>query len=143
MKKVFTLFAILIATVSFAQTRPTGNTAPTTTTATKADALIGEWFLSKVEVASVEQDPSAQQRGDKLVLEKGGRYRLIYNGVAEGGTYTGNANATLIVLTSDAGVSRKFTVLNSSSISLKVDYKDDTGTHNIMVYTKVAPAATR
>jgi hypothetical protein len=70
-----------------------------------------------------------------------GRYRLIYEGVAEGGTWTVDASGTNIKLTTDAGAVKQFKVLSNTGAELKVDYRDGAGTHNILIYSSPATPA--
>jgi hypothetical protein len=150
MKAIFTTALLCFGIVAFAQT-PTTTTATkssaTTTTATqqapvltaKAKSLCKEWVLTKTEVFSDPHDPTDAQKNDKLILMENGRYRLIYSGVAEGGTWSIDKANTWITLTTDDGKVKKFKVLESTDKTLKVDYKDAEEIHNVLYY---APAGT-
>lgn len=142
MKTILTSALLCLGLVSFAQTQqkaPATATATQTTVLTpKAKSLCKEWNLSKTENFGDQHDPSEQQKNDKLILMENGRYRLIYNGVAEGGTWTLDKANVWLTLTTDNGTVKKFKVIESTDKSLKVDYRDETDIHNILYY---APAA--
>lgn len=150
MKTILTSVLLLAAGALFAQA-PATKTTTTTTVATtqqapvlsdKAKALCKEWQLTKVELFGDPRDPEANQKSDRLILLKEGRYRLIYNGVAEGGTWTIDKANTWITLTTDAGAVKKFKVLESTDTTLKIDYKDADDIHNVLLYT-AGPAQKR
>lgn len=144
MKKLFTLLLCLGGLTMFAQqgkittpaTNGTTKTAPTLND--KGKALVKEWKLKGTETFDLAQDPTELQKNDLLNLMENGRYRLIYDGVAEGGTWTVDAAGTWIKLTTDAGAVKQFKVLSNTGTELKIDYRDGTGTHNILIYS--APA---
>lgn len=149
MKTIFTSALLLCAFAGFAQTPAkagsTGTATTTTTTQTtpvlsaKAKSLCKEWSLSKTENFGDLRNPDENQKGDRFILMENGRYRLIYNGVAEGGTWTIDKANTLITLTKDDGTVKKFKILESTDSSLKIDYRDADDIHNILIY---APGTT-
>lgn len=127
-------FTSLTVTVS-AQTTQTAPTATQTPVlSAKAKALCKEWTLTKAEVFGVESEPKSDQKSDRLILLEGGRYRLIYNGNAEGGTWTIDKSNTWITMTSDSGTIKKFRILQSTEKALKIDYKDSDDVHNTLFY---------
>lgn len=144
MKTLFTLILASACTFAVAQTKTsptpaTGTSAPTTATQTptlsaKAKTLCKEWKLSATETWDLRQNPTETQKGDLLNLMESGRYRWIYDGVAEGGTWTVDAANKWITLTNDAGAVKRLQVLSQSDIELKVDYRDEDGTHNVLIY---------
>ncbi len=149
MKTILTSVFLLAAGALFAQAPAAKTTTTTVATAQqgpvlsdKAKALCKEWQLSKVELFSDARDPEAQQKNDRLILMQDGRYRLIYDGVAEGGTWTVDKANTWITLTTDAGAVKKFKILESTDTTLKIDYKDADDVHNVLVYT-AGPAQKR
>lgn len=146
MKTILTSALLLAAIAGFAQT-PTKSTTTTTTTSTqtatlstKAKAMCKEWSLSKTELFGDLRNPDDIQKNDKFILMENGRYRLVYKGVAEGGTWTIDKANTWITLTTDAGEIKKFKVIESTDSTLKIDYRDADDVHNILIF---APAATK
>lgn len=148
MKTILTSALLLTAIFGFAQTPSTSTTTskPTVTASTqtatlspKAKAMCKEWALSKTENFGDLRNPDDIQKNDKLILMENGRYRLIYNGVAEGGTWTIDKANVWITLTKEDGSVKKFKVLESTDSTLKVDYRDADDIHNILIY---APAST-
>jgi len=141
MKRIIILsalfFGLAIFTQAMAQTATSTTTSASQTTAlsAKAKSLCKEWQLSKTENFGDQHDPTDQQKGDKLILMDNGRYRLIYNGAAEGGTWTLDKSNVWITLTQDDGTVKKFKVLESTDNSLKVDYRDADDVHNILYYS--------
>lgn len=153
MKTIFTLILATGFSLAFAQTKTTPATttpAPTTTATTpaqpqlsaKAKTLCKEWKLSATETWDLRQDPSTAQKGDLLNLMENGRYRLIMDGSAEGGTWTVDASNKWITLKNDIGGEKKFQVLSQTDTELKVDYRDADGTHNVLIYSFGTAAST-
>lgn len=148
MKTLFTLILASACTFAVAQTKTAPATgAPTTATqapalSAKAKTLCKEWKLTATETWDLRQNPTEVQKGDLLNLMESGRYRWIYDGVAEGGTWTVDAGNKWITLTSDAGVVKRLQVLSQSDTELKVDYRDADGTHNVLIYGTGTAAAT-
>lgn len=148
MKTLFTLVLACSMVSVFAQTKtPAATPAPTTTAqaptlSAKAKTLCKEWKFLRSESFDLVQQPTETQKGDLLNLMENGRYRLIYEGVAEGGTWTVDAGNKWITLTSDAGGIKKYQVLSQTDKELKVDYRDADGTHNVLIYgvSTTAPA---
>lgn len=138
MKTLFTLLLCASMTLGFAQARQDAATGATTQTAptltAKQKTLCKEWKLTATETWDLRQNPTDAQKGDLLNLMETGRYRWIYDGVAEGGTWTVDAGNKWITLTSDAGVVKRLQVLSQTDAELKVDYRDADGTHNILIY---------
>lgn len=112
------------------------------TLSAKAKSLCKEWKLTATETWDLRQNPTETQKGDLLNLMESGRYRWIYDGVAEGGTWTVDAANKWITLTSDAGTVKKLQVLSQADSELKVDYRDADGTHNVLIYGTSAATAT-
>ncbi|CAN5285645.1 hypothetical protein BH09BAC5_BH09BAC5_00240 [soil metagenome] len=138
MKKLFTLAIMFFSVSMFAQSVSIGTNTTTTTTTTngtKADALCKTWNLSMTENFGDQHKPTDVQKNDIFMLMQGGRYRLIMDGAAEGGTWTLSKDNLWITLTSDAGAIKKFKVIESSDSSLKVDYRDADDIHNIIYYS--------
>jgi hypothetical protein len=103
--------------------------------------LAKEWKFDHSESFDLVQKPTEAQKGDLVNLMENGRYRLILDGVAEGGTWTVDAACKWITLTKDDGTVKKFQVLAQSDKELKVDYRDADGTHNVLIYVPTtAPA---
>lgn len=147
MKTLFTLLLCACMTFGLAQARQDAATGATTQTAptltAKQKTLCKEWKLAATETWDLRQNPTDAQKGDLLNLMESGRYRWIYDGVAEGGTWTVDAGNKWITLTSDAGVVKRLQVLSQSDTELKVDYRDEDGTHNVLIYgtgTAATPA---
>lgn len=137
MKTLFTLILCATMTVGFAQARqeaaPTATqTAPTLSE--KQKTLCKTWKFTGSESFDLPQPPTEAQKNDLVNLMADGRYRLILDGVAEGGTWTVDAGCKWITMTTDAGVVKKFQVLAQTDSSLKVDYRDGDGTHNVLLY---------
>ncbi|HET7002219.1 MAG TPA: hypothetical protein VFI33_12945 [Puia sp.] len=146
MKNILTSALLLVGVSMFAQTAQTKTTTTTTTQTTttgltaKAKALCTTWNLSQTENFGDIHQPTNEQKGDLLLLTDSGRYRLIMNGVAEGGTWTLSKDNLWITMTTDAGAIKKFKVLESTDKTLKVDYRDADDIHNILYYsTGTAP----
>lgn len=146
MKTIFTLLLATSFSLAFAQTKTTPATttpAPTTTATStvtptlsaKAKTLCKEWKLSATETWDLRQNPTEAQKGDLLTLMENGRYRLIMDGSAEGGTWTVDASNKWITLKNDIGGEKKFQVLSQTDTELKVDYRDADGTHNVLIYS--------
>ncbi|GAB4131015.1 MAG: hypothetical protein Fur0041_00890 [Bacteroidia bacterium] len=135
-KILFIVFCITSLTLTgFAQSaQPTPSATQAPALSAKAKALCKEWTLVKTEVFGVESEPKSDQKSDRLILLEGGRYRLIYNGTAEGGTWTIDKSNTWITMTSDNGAIKKFRILQSSDKTLKIDYKDSDDVHNTLFY---------
>ena len=148
MKTILTSALLLVALAGFAQTPAKTTTTTTTTTSTqtatlspKAKAMCKEWNLSKTENFGDLRNPDEIQKGDRFILMDNGRYRLIYNGVAEGGTWTIDKANVWITLTKDDGTVKKFKVLESTDSTLKVDYRDADDIHNILIYAPASSTA--
>lgn len=146
MKTLFTLVLCASFTVAFAQTTkpapapqpaPTAQSAPTLSA--KQKTVAKEWKFVRSESFDLSQPPTDAQKNDLVNLMENGRYRLILDGVAEGGTWTVDAGCKWITMTSDAGVVKKFQILSQTEKEMKVDYRDADGTHNVLIY---APATT-
>ncbi len=137
MKKILTLTLLFIGASLFAQTPTATSTAPKTpvvVNGTKAKSISKNWSLQMTENFGDQHKPSDLQKNDQLMLLDGGRYRLIMEGVAEGGTWTLSKDNLWISLTTDSGAIKKFKVLESTETSLKVDYRDADDIHNILIY---------
>jgi len=146
MKTLFTLVLCATFTAAFAQTTnpapapapaPTVQTTPTLSA--KQKTVAKEWKFIRSETFDLIQSPTEAQKNDLVNLMENGRYRLILDGVAEGGTWTVDAGCKWITMTSDAGVVKKFQILSQTEKEMKVDYRDADGTHNVLIY---APATT-
>lgn len=150
-KQLFTFLLCASMTAAFAQASKTApapasgatvQTAPTLSA--KQKTLVKEWKFTGSESFDLPQPPTDAQKGDLLNLMESGRYRLIIDGVAEGGTWTVDAGCKWITMTSDAGVIKKFQILSQTDKEMKVDYRDSDGTHNVLIYTPsttTAPAS--
>ena len=144
MKTLFTLVLACSMASVFAQTSKPAQTSPAPAAqqpamSAKAKSLCKEWKFTGSESFDLPQPPTEIQKGDLLNLMESGRYRLIYEGVAEGGTWTVDAAGKWITLTSDAGTVKKYQVLSQTEKELKVDYRDADGTHNVLIY-QITPA---
>lgn len=147
MKTLFTFVLCASLTAALAQTtKPAPAPAPAPTTAqsaptlsAKQKTLVKEWKFVRSESFDLSQPPTEAQKNDLVNLMESGRYRLILDGVAEGGTWTVDAGCKWITMTSDAGVVKKFQILSQTEKEMKVDYRDADGTHNVLIY---APATT-
>jgi hypothetical protein len=145
MKTILTSALVFVGLTLFAQTpaktttqsKPTSTTATTATTelSPKAKALCKEWVLTQTELFGDLRSPDDIQKNDKLILMENGRYRLIYNNVAEGGTWTLDKTNTWITLTKDDGTIKKFKVLETTDKKLKIDYRDADDIHNVLIYS--------
>lgn len=140
-----TFLSILLSatiTVSFAQASSpapaTTQTAPTLSA--KQKTLCKEWKFIRSESFDLVQAPTDAQKGDLVNLMETGRYRLIMDGAAEGGTWTVDAGCKWITMTSDAGVVKKFQILSQTDTEMKIDYRDADGTHNVLIYSTATPA---
>ncbi len=144
MKKLLTILLCGSMTLAFAQARqdaapkvtitPAATTQTAPTLSAKQKTLCKDWKFIRSESFDLVQQPTEAQKGDLVSLMESGRYRLILDGVAEGGTWTVDAACKWITMTSDAGVVKKFQVLSQTESELKVDYRDSDGTHNVLVY---------
>jgi hypothetical protein len=140
MKTISTLLLTLCAFVAFAQTPATQaptKPVPTTTAPTlsvKGKTLCKEWKLVRTESFDLVQQPGENQKGDLINLMENGRYRMIMDGTAEGGTWTVDNSNVWVTFTSDSGVIKKFKIMSQTETELKVDYRDSDGTHNILIY---------
>lgn len=149
MKTILTSALLLAAIAGFAQTpakTTTTTTAPTTATqapalSTKAKAMCKEWSLSKTELFGDLRTPDEIQKNDRFILMENGRYRLVYNGVAEGGTWSIDKANVWITLTKDDGTIKKFKVIESSDTMLKIDYRDADDIHNVLIFAPASTAA--
>ncbi len=142
MKMILTIALLFVGASAFAQTTTT-TTAPTQTATVltpKAKVLCKTWTLSMTENFGDQHKPTDLQKNDIFILMDGGRYRLIMNGVAEGGTWLLSKDNLWITLTSSTGEVKKFKVLESTATSLKIDFRDADEIHNILIYS--APGAT-
>jgi hypothetical protein len=141
MKKILIIALLFIGASMFAQTAtkaPTTTTQTTPANGTKAKSLTKSWTLSMTENFGDQHKPNDTQKNDLLNLMADGRYRLIMNGVAEGGTWTLSKDNLWITLTTDAGAVKKFKVLESSDTTLKIDYRDADEVHNVLIYSSAA-----
>ncbi|HLG04340.1 MAG TPA: hypothetical protein VI731_12150 [Bacteroidia bacterium] len=150
MKTLFTSLLFLIGSAGIAQAptksapaktaakpaeqAPTQNSSATVLTE-KQKELCKEWTLSKTENFGDQHDPTEKQKNDRLLLLADGHYRLILNGVVEGGTWTLDKSNVWLTLTNGIGEVKKFKILESTPTSLKVDYRDEIDIHNILYYT--------
>lgn len=143
MKKILTLALIFAGASLIAQTATQAKTSTTTTTATqtyatangsKAKMLYKTWSLTMTENFGDQHKPTDAQKNDLLTVMEGGRYRLIKDGVAEGGTWTLSKDNLWLTLTNDTGVVKKFKIMELTDSSLKVDYRDADDIHNILMY---------
>jgi hypothetical protein len=106
-----------------------------TTLSPKQKALCKEWKFTASETFSLEQSPTAEQKGDVLILMENGRYRMMLNGKPEGGTWTADKAGKTITLTQDATSEVKtLKVIEQTETRLKVDYRDKDDIHNILIY---------
>jgi hypothetical protein len=138
MKKIFTIALLFIGASAFAQTSTSTTTTSTQTAPAltpKAKALCKTWKLTTTENFGDQHQPTDKQKNDLLLLMEGGRYRLIMDGVAEGGTWTFSKDNLWITLTTESGSVKKLKVLESTESSLKVDYRDADDIHNILIYS--------
>jgi hypothetical protein len=146
MKKILTIALLFIGASVFAQTATktqTTTTQTTTANGTKAKSITKAWTLSMTENFGDQHKPNDTQKNDLLNLMADGRYRLIMNGVAEGGTWTLSKDNLWITLTTDAGAVKKLKVLESSETTLKVDYRDADEVHNVLIYSATAATGGR
>jgi hypothetical protein len=146
MKKILTIALLFIGASMFAQTATktqTTTTQTTTANGTKAKSITKSWTLSMTENFGDQHKPNDTQKNDLLNLMADGRYRLIMNGVAEGGTWTLSKDNLWITLTTDAGAVKKLKVLESSETTLKVDYRDADEVHNVLIYSVTAATGGR
>jgi hypothetical protein len=152
MKAIAAIVLLLLATPAWCQTQPKTASQPKSTTQTKPTApaasqdagpvlsakareLCREWKLSKTENFGNQHDPTAEQKGDKLVLNTDGSYTLVMNGVSESGTWTLDKSNIWLTLKTEAGATKKLKILESTATTLKVDYRDEIDIHNILYYT--------
>jgi hypothetical protein len=135
MKAILTTALLLVSFISFSQNRATTTSAPAQTTTSK---FVNTWTLTQTEVFGDIHKPTADQAKDQLIIQADGHYRLIYNGVAEGGTWAVDKTNTMLTLTKEDGTIKKFKVLEFTATSLKVDYRDATEIHNILYYLPTA-----
>jgi hypothetical protein len=147
MKTLFTLVICASFTAAFAQTtKPAAapTPAPTTQTtpalSTKQKSVAKEWKFVRSESFDLSQPPTEAQKNDLVFLMENGRYRLILDGVAEGGTWSVDAGCKWITMTTEAGAVKKFQILSQTETELKVDYRDGDGTHNVLIYSSVVTA---
>ncbi len=151
MKIVFTAALLFIGFTMFGQSTQTKSTTQNSTVSTtgssttnpKANSLCKTWYLSQTENFGDVHKPTDQQKGDLLLLMDGGRYRIIMNGVAEGGTWSLSKDNLWISFTSDSSVVKKFKIIESTDKGLKVDYRDADEVHNILYYSIDAPTQTK
>lgn len=143
MKTLATLLFCICLTAGFAQVAVTpAQTSPTVaapTLSAKGKSLCKEWKLARTESFDLVQQPTESQKKDVLTLLEMGRYRLIMDGAAEGGTWTVDNANVWITLTSDAGTIKKYKILSQTDSELKVDYRDADGTHNVLIYSTAVP----
>lgn len=148
MKTLFTLVLCASLTAAIAQTSkpapapapaPTAQSAPTLSA--KQKTLVKEWKFVRSESFDLSQPPTDAQKNDLVNFMESGRYRLILDGVAEGGTWTVDAACKWITMTSDAGVVKKFQILSQTDKEMKVDYRDADGTHNVLIYAPTTASA--
>ena len=141
MKTLATLLLSVCLTATYAQSGTPAKTTPTSTVtptapvlSDKAKSLCKEWKLISVESFDLVTAPTELQKGDIFNLMENGRYRLIYDGVAEGGTWTIDKANVWITMTSDAGVVKKYQIQAQSDTELKIFFRDADGAHNILIY---------
>ena len=139
MKKILTTLLLFVGLAAFAQTAQQANTSTNQTATTalspKAKSLCKTWSLTKTENFGDQHNPTDAQKKDQIILMETGRYRMIMDGVAQGGTWTLDKSNTLLTLTKDDGTIIKLKVLESTDTTLKVDYRDADDIHNILYYT--------
>jgi len=143
MKNLFTTLIVLIGLSSFAQTAKPKATisttqaqAGTTTALTpKAKALCKTWLLSKTENFGDLHNPSDAQKGDQIMLMESGQYRMVMEGVGQGGTWTLDNSNVWLILTKNDGTVIKLKIIESTDSTLKIDYRDADDVHNILYYS--------
>jgi hypothetical protein len=138
MKKILTLALLLAGASLFAQTSTSTTTtqqSPATALSAKAKSLCKMWTLTMTENFGDQHKPTEEQKGDLFVMFEDGKYRLLMNGVGEGGTWALSKDNLWITLTSTTGAVKKFKILESTETSLKVDYRDADEVHNILIYS--------
>lgn len=141
MKTILTSALLFLGLVAFAQTpapAPAASSTVSTALSLKAKSLCKEWSLVKTENFGDQHSPTDQQKNDRFILMENGRYRLIMNGTAEGGTWTIDKANVWITLTADDGSVKKFKVMESTDSSLKIDYRDADEIHNVLYYSTAA-----
>jgi hypothetical protein len=126
MKKLFPIFFLFFTLTSFAQNKAT--------LSPKAKALCATWHLSKTELFSNPLPPTEAQKNDLLMLMESARYRLIYNGAPEAGTWLLDKAESTLIITSDTGLIKKIKLLDVGAQTIKLDYKDEDEVHNILYY---------
>lgn len=127
--KNFSAFVFLFFTLSaFAQSNQTTSISP------KAKSLCATWHLTQTELFSNPLPPSEAQKNDVFMLMESGRYRLIYNGAPEAGTWLLDKAESTLIITSDTGLIKKIKLLDVGAQTIKLDYKDEDEVHNILYY---------
>lgn len=136
MKKILTIALLFVGVSLFAQVSTTTTPTQSPALTTKAKELCKTWSLTMTENFGDQHKPTDKQVNDMLMLMESGRYRLIMDGAAEGGTWSLSKDNLWLTVTSDAGAVKKFKVIESTATSLKIDYRDADDIHNILIYTK-------
>ena len=131
MKKISFYIFLFFSLNSFGQSEPA-------TLSPKAKALCATWMLTQTELFSNPLPPNETQKNDVFMLMESARYRLVYNGAPEAGTWSLDKAGLTLTLTSDQGAVKKIKIIEASSSIIKVDYQDADLVHNILYYASNA-----
>ncbi len=89
------------------------------------------WKLSKIEKFGVEKDPGDDQKGDMLILNLDGTFKIILKGVEKTGTYS--RGSWLNLKPADGSEALPIKVESCNDSELKADWRDG-DTHNHFTY---------
>ena len=143
-KTILLSFALFLGTTLFAQKKSVnsgpakGSTSASSGTGTPAAnstaaCYLGKtWKLVKVQKFGVENDPGADQKGDMLLLNSDGTFKVIIKGVEKNGTFT--RGGWLNLKPADGSEALPFKVESCEGNTLKADWRDG-DTHNHFTYS--------
>ena len=133
-KTIFLTLALVSGSVVFAQAKkPAAPKKPAAAqSSTGACYADKKWLLKKVEKFGVENDPTAEQKNDFLLLKGDNTFTLMLNGIDKFGTYT--KSGAILNLKPEAGETMPFKIISCEGNTFKADYRNG-DTHNNFTYS--------
>jgi hypothetical protein len=135
MKKVITLFSLIVFSVTITTAQTATKTAPKPKLTAKDSMMCGkQWHVISVEEWGViTKPPGDKNKNDMLLLNLDGTFSLILFGNKKSGTWTKTGQ---YIYFTDEATKEKFNykVISVEPNKLKVDSRDPDETHSIFEY---------